>query len=408
MMILKKFNKNTQQKLLHKKTYREMAVKKRTIIISIFILVLGIIYFTFARYETISSFTIIDGKVGNFNNGLLIDVITRLAKKGATDLEYDGKDSLGENGTLDNNLRYVGATPNNYVYYNCSVINADEMNDETCEKWRIIGIMNNIEDENGTTASRVKIMRDESLGEYTWDSTETFNQGYGINQWGESIKEDNTPYEGADLMRELNTDYLGNITVGTDGYWYDGYSNQKEKLMPTSTLNHNAQNMIQEVKWNNGASEPTNTIVRSSINMYSWERSEYDGKECKVKQWCNDDVIRKTTWVGKIALIYPSDYGYSTSGGTTTSKEICLSDLSNWNVSNKSDCKNNSWIYSNINQLTLMTFNAAGVYDIYNGAIVDGDICWGDNVKPALYLKNNIEVSSGDGSSSNPYKLVLK
>ena len=30
-------------------------------------------------------------------------------------------------------------------------------------------------------------------------------------------------------MRELNTDYLGNITVGTDGKWYNGRNNLKEE-----------------------------------------------------------------------------------------------------------------------------------------------------------------------------------
>ena len=171
---------------------------------------------------------------------------------GATDLEYDY--------TEDNNLRYIGATPNNYIYFNCSTTNADEMNDETCEKWRIIGVMNNTEDENGNKESRVKIMRNESLGKYSWDSSDSaINGGGGISQWGESTYEDGTSYEGADLMRELNTDYLGNVTVGTDGKWFNQNGNQKysdcsygtcymDPTMPAS-LNQSSVDMIQKVKW---------------------------------------------------------------------------------------------------------------------------------------------------------------
>ena len=51
-------------------------------------------------------------------------------------------------------------------------------------------------------------------------------------------------------MRELNTDYLGNTTVGTDGKWYIGAGNAKEiqvsssvrnyGYMPTKLLNQNS------------------------------------------------------------------------------------------------------------------------------------------------------------------------
>ena len=32
---------------------------------------------------------------------------------------------------------------------------------------------------------------------------------------------------------------------------------------------------------------------------------------------------RPTKWTGKIGLMYPSDYGYATSGGSTTNREAC-------------------------------------------------------------------------------------
>ena len=47
----------------------------------------------------------------------------------------------------DNNIRYIGANPNNYVYFNCSDYN--NQSDSTCEKWRIIGVFKNMTKSDG-------------------------------------------------------------------------------------------------------------------------------------------------------------------------------------------------------------------------------------------------------------------
>ena len=66
-------------------------------------------------------------------------------------------DELKFDNTADNNLRYVGANPNNYVSFNN-------------ELWRIIGVFNNIDDGTGMTETRLKIVRNESIGTYSWDN----------------------------------------------------------------------------------------------------------------------------------------------------------------------------------------------------------------------------------------------
>ena len=56
---------------------------------------------------------------------------------------------------------------------------------------------------------------------------------------------------------------------------------------------------------------------------------------------------RSTSWTGKVGLMYPSDYGYATSGGTTTNRASCLAkEMYNWDDSSVSDCKNNDWMYN--------------------------------------------------------------
>ncbi len=338
--------------------------------------------------------------------------MNNLKNNGATDLEYDGIETLGTNGTSDNNLRYVGATPNNYIYYNCSTTNLEEMNNKTCEKWRIIGLMNNIEDEYGNKASRVKIMRNEELGTYSWDSSEsTINNGYGINQWGTS-----GTYEGADLMRELNTDYLGNLTVGTDGKWYSGEYSRKLYDMPRKTLNTNAQKMIETVKWNIGTNGNNDVLTWKTKNMYIYERSNNNGKSCSGNTNCNDEVTRTTTWTGKIALMYPSDFGYATSGSALVDKETCLNTtLYSWNKDSARGCNSNSWIYATYGnaQWTLTpragtSFGPHAHNVMYVGNYVDGMHAYNKyGVRPVLYLKSNVLIADGDGLSSNPYKLTM-
>ena len=346
-----------------------------------------------------------------------------LKNNGATDLEYDGTDTLGELGTEDNNLRYIGHDPNNYVYFNCDTTNIDEMDNSTCEFWKIIGLFNNIEDENGNIVSRVKIVRRQILGDYSWDSSvSTSNNGSGINQWGESTYEDGTPYEGADIMRELNTDYLDNITIGTDGKWYNRSNLGKTYSMPYEYLFTETQSMIETVKWNTGTT-PTSTNVpfSSSINYsalktsdyYVYERGNETGKHCNTSySYCSDTVNRTTIWTGKVGLIYPSDYGYSTSGDQDLDRNACL------NISpllwgpysdDNADCYENAWLSDESSYYSITPAYSGAAWGAY---VIDREFSYQPSselagIRPTVYLKNNIAIAAGDGSESNPYKLVM-
>jgi hypothetical protein len=338
-------------------------------------------------------------------------LITKILGLGTSDLLYDGADTYGDYKTSDNNLRYVGTNPKNYIYFNCATTVADQMNDSTCEKWRIIGVFNNIEDDNGNKASRVKIIREQALGDYSFDTSDSsINGGWGINQWGSY-----ETYEGADLMRELNTDYLGNITVGTDGKWFSGLNDKKNADIPTSTLNNNAKNMIQEIKWNIGSNGNNENSNWSTKNMYIYERSESTGKTCSSGPNCNDNVDRTTSWKGSVALMYPSDYGYSTSGGVRTSKELCLNTtLYNWGNSDYIDCKNNSWLVPTSDlQWTLSPraygYSSASLFVIRSIGDLNNSFAYHVNsVHPTVFLKSNVQIVEGSGSSEKPYKLIMQ
>ena len=173
--------------------------------------------------------------------------------------------------------------------------------------------------------------------------------------------------------------------------------------------------MIDTVTWNTGSNDGI-THKSSNIktnNFYNLERSYYAGKLCSGGSWCNDNVARKTSWKGQVGLIYPSDYGYATSGGSTTNRMTCLNSvLYNWNNNGVSDCKSNDWLCKN-NHISVISHNrdyhGSYVFAIYASGKVDQLRADSANtIFPAVYLKTNIKIKSGNGSSSSPYDLVYE
>ena len=81
--------------------------------------------------------------------------------------QYDTTHSLMKD--VGNNIRYYGASPNNYIYFNCS--DYSNQTSDTCETWRIIGVFD----------GKVKIMRSESIGLYSFDvDANTFDDDIGV------------------------------------------------------------------------------------------------------------------------------------------------------------------------------------------------------------------------------------
>ncbi len=260
----------------------------------------------------------------------------------------------------DNNIRYIGSNPNNYVYFNCS--DYSNQSDSTCEKWRIIGVFKNMTKEDGSKADLVKIIRDDSLGNISWDSS------YGENDWSK-----------ASLQTTLNGEYY-NGTYATG-----------------ALKNDLTRNAIESVVWNLGGSDTDEDVTASMF--YERERGTvvYSG--------------RPTTWTGKIGLMYPSDYGYATSGGTTTDRATCLAkELRHWNRAN--DCYSNDYLYkSSRSEWTLApsSLNSFFAFFLYSyGYVGFNGVTISPEVRTVAFLKSNISITSGDGSTTSPYQLNLK
>ena len=292
------------------------------------------------------------------------------------------------------NTRYIGRNPKN-------IVSIDG------ELWRIIGVMNNIDDGTGKKESRVKLIRNESIGGYSWNTSESsINSGWGVNEWSQ-----------ADLMKLLNPGYESE-TVGGSLYWNSGsgtcYSREnngtKSCDFTTTGIKDKLKTLISDAVWNTGASTTRGQITSE---FYTQERGTRNGKICSSGDYCNDTVERTTTWIGKVGLMYPSDYGYATSGGSTTDRATCLNkSIGSWSNSSVNDCKNNDWLFryyqwtlspsvSSSYASTVITVCKAGYVSAYNAFSAN-------DVRPVVYLLPSVVIQSGDGSSSNPFILSEK
>ena len=293
------------------------------------------------------------------------------------------------------NTRYIGKDPNNYVSVDGDI-------------WRIIGVMKNVDDGSGNKEDRVKIIRSESIGDYSWDTSESsINSGYGVNEWSQ-----------ADLMKLLNPGYESE-TVGGSLYWnnksgtcYSSNNNGTTSCNFTSTgIKEKLKNMLGNAVWNTGSNDGTTYTAEniSTLKFYELERGSNTGKICSSGNYCNDTVERTTTWTGKVGLMYPSDYGYATSGGSTTDRTTCLNTYLNaWSSSSVSDCKNNDWLLST--QWTISpgaySSDAYSVFRVGSGWNVGYYSAYHFyGVLPVGYLLSNVGVQSGDGSLGNPFIL---
>ena len=312
------------------------------------------------------------------------EYLKELSKTKANELIYDGKETLVKNGTDDNNLRFIGSNPNNYV----------EFNNET---WRIIGVMNNIEDENGNIGSHLKIVRD-SIGEYSWDSSpNNVNGGYGINEWSVS-----------DIQKVLNENYYKKEAGGTC-YGGSGNSTTLCPLWENIGLNDNARSMVSKVKW-----DISPTFGGGAIEAYYKDERSGVYEKCKGSSSynnCNDDVNRTAKWPGYIGLPYPSDLGYATSGGTGKTRENCLNSTIAFWGNGAGSCYDNSWLMKSTGWTMTPNNNASGYTVIFsdNGNNLESQASGKDKITPVLYLNSNVAIIPSDdityGSKTNPFKL---
>ena len=265
------------------------------------------------------------------------------------------------------NVRYIGTNPNNYVSFNN-------------ELWRIIGVMKDIENEDGTKSDKIKLIRNESIGNYSFDN-KSREEG-DSTEWTDSALQ-KVLNEGAYYNRTSGDCLAGVETISCD--------------FSSTGLMEEAKSMISKSVWNLGGN-----IGNTIKETYERERNIY--------------LNYQATWLGNVGLMYPSDYGYATSGGATTDRNTCLNLklISNWKESETSDCKNNDWLLDNNNgQWILGTIGAVtgsrtALTISYAGSVTSSNTRNIQSIYPVVYLDSKLLLEKGNiGSSDSPFTLKV-
>ena len=271
----------------------------------------------------------------------------------------------------DYSYRYSGANPNNYVCFG-----SDEVICPNDNLYRIIGIF----------GENVKLIKYDYA---TPDQLGTDGDYYNT-------------YLGAQLD---SSNYKGTLGVANIGTYYWNYSNGEysyniwsESRLNTINLNTNYISYLNEInsKWND------------MIDINIWQvggNTNSSISELAVKNGFTNEIVNpaaNTTYEAKIGLMYVSDYGYAVSPDYWTTV---------LHYYNNQTLLDNNWMYMGLYEWTLTrvsNYNDFSYYIAHIGSVDHvGDIHTRSGIRPAFYLKSNVAITSGDGSSSNPYRLEL-
>ena len=289
---------------------------------------------------------------------------------------------------IENGIRYEGADPNNYICL-------DNKRSGACSNssllFRIIGLFDEEYSSNGTSSSGTKkLLKVIDTNNYGGTSGKYWNSPAGTNNWST-----------ASLKTELNGTYL-------------------TTLLGTSNVNSKLSSAIANAKWHLGGANETSgsnyyyhTIIIE--NYYKAERSPYATSGTLQNLYSGNP----SSIYAKIGLMYPSDYGYATVGGTTTNKSSCRAkELYNWDRSSYSDCKNNDWVYksqsiswgSNKDEWLISPFASYSDRASYLGStgFVSANISvrYQFAVRPTFYLDSSIlKIVGGLGTKDNAYRI---
>ena len=321
-----------------------------------------------------TSACLIDGAVINGDSDAFVLMGGTCSDQGGTILSLKN----GQTTSTDSGLR-------NYVTFNN-------------EMWRIVGIFNE-ENASGVVEERIKLVKDMPLSVDTEVEATITKNGVTYNTFESTT---GTKYKYF-YWNYPTANYSGNgndwTKAGSQYYLNETYYN---------SLSNN--NLIEEMKYYLGnVTTDSNSYMISGTNaeVYTQERGSVVC-DSSVTRWsqnssCNIWYGNQATWNGKIALLYPSDFGYA-------------SDVANWSNDYQTGYSNGlsltNWMFNNemfgtwfLSPSSINPRPVAGVF--YDGDL-DGsfDASGFAALRPVLSLNSQTLIGSGTGSYEEPYQLM--
>ena len=283
--------------------------------------------------------------------------------------------------------RYRGASPKNYVTFNNEV-------------WRIIGVFPT-DDGTGKIENRIKIIKDQSIGNNYWDvGTTAYNYSKQDNLM---LLQDDNKIKVKYLEKSNEYDVIGLATPDATPFrnnWTGATLNTELNTTYLNSLDSTSKSMIGNTKYYLGGKNVTynDGYVDTPLQFYSYERkisgsSYYYGSN-------------PNSWTGKLGLMYLSDYGYASSN--CENKKLYDENSSSNDIR---ACNTTNWLFNNDYQWLLPQNASVSNYAFYvNWVGGVNDVIVSDNqlgVRPVLYLISSAQIIGGNGTSSSPYTLGL-
>ena len=298
---------------------------------------------------------------------------------GAEGLYATNSYTASDGTTKYHDYRYVGADPNNYVWFNNDM-------------YQIIGVFD--ENSHGKTGQYlVKLIMANPLGAFTWGIYNSSNTSGTYSDYKNDWTGNTTGIK-ANLNVLFNEYFLNSTntssTYGACSNWtyFLGDTNYRTNDcsdivgygIDSSTLNY-----IETTTWYlYGTGSDT---VQNKQNLYLCERG---GNSCT---GANSGAYSTTT-DAKIGLMYVSDYLYASSYYTSSDTTI----LGNSYFGNK------NWLYKGFEwTLTLNGYDATNVKHVGAGSVNNDPSPNSSSIRPSFYLKSTVSILGGDGTFANPY-----
>ena len=301
-----------------------------------------------------------------FSDYIINDIYTEDGENGLYYHDGIGSYTNASQEAGDNSYRFSGANPNNYVCFG-----SDE---ETCPNdnlYRIIGVFN----------GQVKLIKN--------DYTTSGMLGTDGRDYYGAYSSSTSNYKGS-METSTIAEYRWNYDTSVSS---SGSNNWTTSEFNTINLNTNYwnylgatwQNLIVETTWHLGGITSSGTA-----------KAFYDGERNNAGYGSNP-----TTYRDEIGLMYPSDYGYAASPDAWTND---LYDYDNSTITAS------NWLYMGLVEWTIIpnsSYSRSVFYVFYRGRLNTSFANFGCAARPVFYLKSNVALQGGTGTSSDPYRLAV-
>ena len=308
-----------------------------------------------------------------FSDYIINDIYTEDGENGLYYHDGIGSYNNASQEAGDNSYRYAGANPNNYVCFGSTAATCPNDN-----LYRIIGVF----DDDKDTNYQIKLIK----ADYT---TSGMLGTDGRDYYG------TYPYSTSNYKGSMDTSTIAGYRWNYDTSVSSGGSNNwTTSEFNTINLNTNYwnyldttwQDLIATTIWHLGGMTSSSNTVKEF----------YDGERNNTGYGSNP-----TTYTDEIGLMYPSDYGYAANPDAWTK------DISDYD---SSTIKSNNWLYMGLYEWTITPrssrSNLVSSVNYFGNLSIDVANT-GYAARPVFYLKSNVALQGGNGTSNDPFILAV-